>query len=197
MKDKLRAAFNKLINKMPGNPRNQTVRLSDRHKILKLRLTGATQAEIAKELGVSQPTISLELKRIDSDLEISRSPVEAWKAEMILLNQLADELIASWDESKEPTVEVTTSGGETFTHSASQPGNVQFLAQLMKILERKSKLNGVDNLLSFSTLESLSIRAQQLGFILVAKEEAKNFSPMSDAALNEAFSISLPETTPS
>jgi DNA-binding CsgD family transcriptional regulator len=180
---------------MPGDHRNRTRRLSDRHKILKLRLTGATQAEIAEELGLSQPTISLELKRIDSDLEISRSPVQAWKAEMVLLNQLADELISSWDSSKETTVEITSAKGETFTHSASQPGNVQFLAQLMKILERKSKLNGVDNLLSLSTLESLSIRAQQLGFILVAKEEAKHYTPMSEAAMNEAFRISLPEPT--
>jgi DNA-binding CsgD family transcriptional regulator len=188
---------------MPGNPRNKTLRLSDRHKILKLRLTGATQAEIAQELGVSQPTISLELKRIDSDLEISRSPVQAWKAEMVLLNQLADELIASWDESKAPIVEVTSSKGETYTHSASQPGNVQFLAQLMKILERKSKLNGVENMLALSSFDALATRVYQLGYRLVPADLCNGETIPPDAAiplneqLNTAFRISLPETTSS
>jgi DNA-binding CsgD family transcriptional regulator len=85
---------------MPGYPRNETIRLSQRQKILKLRLEGYDQIAIAEMLNASQPTISRALKRINEDLEVTRSPRLEWVRQMSILEGMVDELMESWEASK-------------------------------------------------------------------------------------------------
>lgn len=138
---------------MPGGVANADLELEERRtEVARLYVQGLTQHEICKRFGVSQPTISHDLKRIR----------EAWRNSAIRdFDALRDEQLAKVDEaerrawevferSREDAVktrrEVDADGkfGEGYMERVGQAGDLRALDTVLKCIERRCKLLGLD-----------------------------------------------------
>jgi hypothetical protein len=134
---------------MPGAIRPDTLRISDRHKILKMSLAGTPQQDIATALGITQGQISRELKKINLDLDVIRKPRLEWESQLATLQMVAQELLEAWENSKGEqvsTLETTDGDGERHivTKREFSHGDTRYLKELQRVLKRMADLNGVD-----------------------------------------------------
>lgn len=132
-------------------------RIQRRTDAWELRCQGWTQTRIAQQLGVTQATISRDLKwasqRALADLT---AVVEQTKREQVhQLERIADEALQSWERSKanyksvSKTVKGTRSDGEgteesTTTKVEERAGDVRYLNTAMGALSDIRKILGAD-----------------------------------------------------
>ena len=117
-------------------------------------LRGWIQADIAEETGLSQPTVSRDLKALQRDwLESALIDFNEAKAqELAKVDRLEREYWVAWEASKEDKEVQTTEkvkGDKTARSKAQvrregQVGNPSFLAGVQWCIERRCKILGID-----------------------------------------------------
>lgn len=126
----------------------------DRRNISKLYLRGKVQHEIAKELGISQATVSRDLKVIQEDwVKESAQALDQRKAiELAKVDALELEYWEAWKRSQQDAVsEVsemsTDSGGQKIKKQKKvdgQVGDPRYLAGVMQCIDRRCQILGID-----------------------------------------------------
>lgn len=126
----------------------------DRRNIATLYLRGKVQQEIAKELGISQATVSRDLKVIQEDwVRESAQALDQRKAiELAKVDALELEYWEAWERSQKDAVsEVsemsTDSGGQKIRKQKKvdgQVGDPRYLAGVMQCIDRRCQILGID-----------------------------------------------------
>ncbi len=121
-----------------------------RKKVAELYLKGSTQAAIARELGVSQPTISSDLKAIREKWTESRNRNldEAREEQCRKLHVLLRAAWKGWQQSQEPveTTRIIQKNGETKAEKMIRkgPGDPRFLHAVQRAIEAICRLLGLE-----------------------------------------------------
>lgn len=136
---------------MPGKRRSTAQLARDRRKIADLYLQGWIQADIAAELGISQPTVSNDIAALQSDWLASAliDFNEAKAAELAKIDRLEREYWQAWSRSCENAESVTQEGtadgvDKVKKTSKGQAGDPRFLQGVQWCIERRCKILGVD-----------------------------------------------------
>jgi predicted transcriptional regulator len=131
--------------------RSKLERERDLLKTAELYLQGKTQCEIAGVLGVSQPTISKDLKELQKRwLEKSVKAIDERKAEELAkIDQLERTHWEAWVKSCEYRTMVTDVKGKKIKilvpQDQSNPmGDTKYLAGVQWCIDRRCKILGVD-----------------------------------------------------
>lgn len=138
-----------------GPKRTRAQRIIDQSKIADLYLAGKEQLEIANVLGVSQQQISHDLKKVKRIWEQSIADrIEAHRAEdLAKIRQLERKYREVYERSLEEFKARTISGkpdGEKLKatsqtiHTENRCGNIRALDGILKCIERRCKLLGLD-----------------------------------------------------
>lgn len=141
----------------PGRRRKSSELARDRRKIADLYLKGRIQADIAQEIGVSQQTISNDLKALHREwLDSALVDFNEAKAqELAKIDRLEREYWQAWERSCEDAETVTekarASRGaekpdsvEKTKQAKGQAGDPRFLAGIQWCIERRCKILGID-----------------------------------------------------
>jgi predicted transcriptional regulator len=147
---------------MPGDKRNPTEREDQLATISRMYLQGSSQAEIARSLGISQPTVSLDLQEVRSRWRESsiRDFDEARSQELAKIDLVEAEFWAQWEKSKElkrtrKHEEGITEKGDILKQTTIEEqrcGNPAYLNGVMQCVERRCKLLGLDSELKYQDL---------------------------------------------
>ena len=138
---------------MPGRRRSTAELTRDRRRIADLYLAGWTQTDIADELGVSQPTVSGDLKALQRDwLASSLIDFDAAKAqELAKIDRLEREYWTAWEESRrDKEISITEKiasekpRDKAQIRREGQVGNPSFLSGVQWCIERRCKILGLD-----------------------------------------------------
>lgn len=139
---------------MPGRRRSKAEIARDRRRIGDLYLKGWLQADIATEVGVSQPTVSLDLKALHAEwLKSTLIDInEARSRELAKLDQLEREYWKGWLRScmdaEEEIVKVTIDEQGIKTEETKkvkgQSGDTKFLDGIQKCVAQRCKILGVE-----------------------------------------------------
>lgn len=136
-----------------GNRRTKEQQLADDHKVSELYLAGETQTAIAKAVGISQPTVSRAIQRIQ-DRWLQSSLVNFHEAKMRHLSQVAyvfQEAKEAWEASKEQKVTTSKStravGGVASDVQASQKkedsnGEARYLKVMLECVTKEGDILG-------------------------------------------------------
>jgi predicted transcriptional regulator len=127
----------------------------DRRNVSRLYLKGALQAEIAKELGISQPTVSREIKLLVEEWRAERvyDINEAKARELAKVDNLELEYWDAWKRSQqnaemESKKAVKTNGAldkqEIQKRSEGQVGEPRFLLGVQWCIDKRCEILGVD-----------------------------------------------------
>ena len=141
----------------PGRRRSSSELARDRRKIADLYLKGWIQADIAQEIGMSQATVSNDIKALQQDW-LNSALVdfnEAKSQELAKIDRLEREYWAAWERSCEDAETVTekarASRGaekpdsvEKTKQAKGQAGDPRFLAGIQWCIERRCKILGID-----------------------------------------------------
>ena len=166
--------------------RNPSERESHLAEISRLYLSGSTQQAIAAHLGLSQPTISLDLKELRKRWRASaiRDFDESITEELAKLNLLEAELWQQWERSKNAKItrrnEKADGSEKSTTIEQNSLGNPQYLSGVLACIDRRCKLLGLDAELKYQDLSVAIAKVIQRGFIVTEKE------PGSDAVNDSA-----------
>lgn len=124
---------------MPEPKYARLERLERRRKVAQLYLQRMTQTEIAQRLGVKQPVVSRDLRRIEREWSESASGdfAAARNAELRKLDLLERELWEAWERSKKEgrrTAQFTKNDGKETTRSGivQHPGDPKYLDLIHK-----------------------------------------------------------------
>jgi hypothetical protein len=121
-----------------------------REQVADLYLQGKTQMEISEVVGVGQPTVSSDLKRIQAQWRESsvRDFDLARELELRKIDRIEREAWAAWERSKKPAQSATTSDEpnqrRTRRHVKNQYGDPRFLEQVHKCVSARRALLGLD-----------------------------------------------------
>ena len=121
-----------------------------RTQVADLYAKGWKQAAIAGEQGVSQATISSDLKAIRKEWMESRvrNTDEAIEEGLKCLDAVEREAWDAWQRSQEPaaTTRIIQKNGEKRAEKTvrERPGDPQFLQIVLRVLEKRGKLLGLD-----------------------------------------------------
>jgi hypothetical protein len=134
-----------------GRTKNETAAI-ERHRarVADLYIQGWMQAEIARNVGVSQPTVSTDIKAIQKQWRASaiRDFDVLRERELQKLDRLEREAWSAWERSQKPSQEavVSTDGTtqKTLKRVAEQTGDVRFLGQIHKCIASRRALLGLD-----------------------------------------------------
>jgi hypothetical protein len=141
---------------MPANKRTKFQVEADRRRVASMYLKGRTQAEIARELELSQQQISYDLKIIQQQWrEQTALDLDEEKGKVLAkINQLERDYWLAWEEScedKQVKESQSTQGGNlrqgqtrATLKRESATGNPAFLAGVQWCIERRCKLLGLD-----------------------------------------------------
>ena len=138
---------------MPGKRRSKSQLIRDRRRITDLYLSGWTQTAIGEKLGVSQATISLDLKALQREwLKSALVDFDKAKAqELAKIDRLEREYWAAWEDSKEDKETQTTEKvdaekprSKAQIRREGQVGNPSFLRGVEWCIERRCKILGID-----------------------------------------------------
>jgi len=140
---------------MAGRRRSKSELTRDRRRIADLYLAGWTQAAIGEEIGLSQPTISLDLKALQRDwLASSLVDFDAAKSqELAKVDRLEREYWTAWEASKADKETKTTEKVDSTNNAArakaqvrreGRVGNPSFLSGVQWCIERRCKVLGID-----------------------------------------------------
>ena len=132
-------------------PRRSASQLArDRHRIAKMYLEGHIQADIAQEVGVSQSTVSNDLKALQK-LWMKSALVDIDKVrakELAKVDRLEWEYWTAWHRSCEDAETFTEKdkieGKETIHQRKGQAGDPRFLEGVQWCIDRRCKILGVD-----------------------------------------------------
>ncbi|MCZ2078409.1 MAG: helix-turn-helix domain-containing protein [Bryobacterales bacterium] len=126
----------------------------DRRKIADLYLRGKVQQEIAKELDLSQATVSRDLKAIQEDwVREAAQALDRRKAiELAKVDALELEYWEAWKRSQADAISETSelssdSGGQKMKKQKrvdGQVGDPRFLAGVMQCIDRRCQILGID-----------------------------------------------------
>lgn len=138
--------------KAKRKPRRSKSQLDrDRRRISELYLEGWLQADIATEVGLSQSTVSNDLKALHSQwLESSLVDFNEAKArEIAKIDKLEREYYRAWQRSCENAESTTQEGTPSAVSkvkktSKGQAGDPRFLQGVQWCIERRCKILGVD-----------------------------------------------------
>ena len=138
----------------PGRRRSSSELARDRRRISDLYLRGWIQADIAEKLGVSQATISGDIKALHRDwLKSSLIDFDKAKArELAKIDDLERINYAAWERSCEDAESTTkkmigdpTTGRKEMSKTAKgQAGDPRFLQGIQWCIDRRCKILGVD-----------------------------------------------------
>ena len=137
--------------------------LNRRHQVAQLYLQNWTQAQIAEQLGVRQPTISADLKQIREQWRESgvRDFNEARELELQKIDLVERESWDAWQRSKKPTQSATVdgqgAGSRTKKTMRNQVGDPRFLDQVNKCIAQRRAILGLDALPSLPEQGDVSI----------------------------------------
>ena len=136
---------------MATNKRTPTQRENDLERIAALYLKGKRQADIAAELGVSQPQVSYDLKEIHKRWRESTlvSINEAKHRELSRIDELERTYWDAWARSCEEKTKTRTekSAGGTAKASVEKDqmlGNPAFLVGVQWCIEQRCKIFGIN-----------------------------------------------------
>jgi hypothetical protein len=147
--------------------RTAAQRAIDLDKLGDLFCAGASQAEMAQQLSLSQPQVSKDLRKLDERWKASLGSFEVHRGrELAKINAIEREFRKGWDRSKEDkevtTSEKSTGGGENGERTKAakrvegQAGNPAFLSGVLEcIRERINLLRPVQRRLTLDTLGEL------------------------------------------
>lgn len=124
----------------------------DRRRAADWYLQGRLQAEIAISLGLSGATVSRDLKTMQAQwLEEARADFSEAKArELAKIDQVEREHWEGWRRSclhsaaKRTEMDATSNVEKVITIVKAQAGDPRFLAGILKCIERRCKLLGLD-----------------------------------------------------
>ena len=123
----------------------------DRRRIADLYLKGWLQADIAAELGVSQPTVSLDLKALHKTwLKSALIDFDAAKSkELAKIDRLEQEYWEAWQRSCEDAETIRREAtaekqGKVTKTLKGQAGDPRFLQGVQWCIEKRCKILGVD-----------------------------------------------------
>lgn len=147
----------------------------DRVEIAKRVLRGELQADIARDLGVSQQQVSYDLKIIrqrwkQAQLESMDARIAQTLAE---INMVKQEAWKGWDSSrqvKETTTHEEGGGGDkgawekTSVKREVTSGNPAFLGQILECIKQRSILQGLPTELKYQDLNAAIARVAQAGY---------------------------------
>lgn len=137
------------------------------HEVARLYLQGVVQAQIAKRLGLSQPTVSNDLKAIRTYwLESAIIDLDKRKSmELAKIDEVERNAWEQWEASKKDAREierqVTGEGeggklnlGEGKTKLKGQTGNPKYLEIVLSCIDRRAKMFGLDAPIKFAETDS-------------------------------------------
>jgi Putative ATPase subunit of terminase (gpP-like) len=161
---------------MPTKPNKNLDVLNRRQQVAHYYLQNWTQAQIAEQLGVRQPTICADLKHIREQDLLER---EAW---------------AAWERSKKPTQSATVDGEgaaqRTRKTMRNQVGDPRFLDQVNKCIAQRRAILGLDAIPSVGedtdvriTLDARRARLVTIAATLRDRERTAGDGAASVAAL--------------
>jgi predicted transcriptional regulator len=163
------------------NGRSNDQKLKDFEEIARRYLQGETQASIGKSLGISQQTVSDNLKEIRSRwLESSIRDFDEIKAEQLAkIDRVESECWEQWERSKKQkktrkNEEILTGKGSIIKESETsqdQCGDPRFIAEIMKCIERRCALLGLDSELKYQDLSIAIGKVIQAGYAIENKPE--------------------------
>lgn len=146
---------------MPNkSTRRATSIAARRRQVAVLYMRGLTQPEIAAELKVSQPTISIDLKWLRADwMERARASFDQVKAaELARIDQLEREYLDAWERSKQPASTATQASrtlplkrgldvapkiSDARVVKTARDGDPRFLAGVQWCIEKRLQLFGL------------------------------------------------------
>ena len=154
--------------------RNPSERESHLAEISRLYLSGSTQQAIAAHLGLSQPTISLDLKELRKRWRASavRDFDESIAIELAKIELIEKELWEQWEKSKLPRHTKRNESGRSekgaiakkVTIEQNQCGDPRFLEGVMRCVERRCALLGLDAELKYQDLTIAIGKVIQAGY---------------------------------
>lgn len=112
-------------------------------------LRGIQQADIAERLQVSVPTVERDLAIVRERWKQAgiRSVDERKSSELEVIDRIEREAWRAWRRSQKDTITVTRKEGETTettVRSQGQAGNPAYLDTVLKCVDRRCKLLGLD-----------------------------------------------------
>mgnify|MGYP002776997009 CR=1 FL=1 len=156
------------------NGRSRDQMLKDFEEIAKRYLQGETQSAIGKALGISQQTVSDNLKEIRKLWrESSVRDFDEIKSEQLAkIDRIEAECWEQWERSKKPKAtrkneEILTEKGAIVKESETtqeQCGDPRFIAEIMKCIERRCALLGLDSELKYQDLSIAIAKVIAAGF---------------------------------
>ncbi len=155
-----------------GRTPQEDTRIQHRRKqVADLHAEGSTQAAIARELDVSQATISSDLKTIHEEWKESRvGKIDEVRAEHLKkIEFIVREGLKGWERSQKPveTTRIIQKNGERRAEKTvrERSGDPQFLRVLLSASERVCKLLGLDGAASTTAaqLDEEAIRKRAYG----------------------------------
>lgn len=132
--------------------RTETQIAAHRSEIARRYLRGEYQADIARDLGISQPTVSLDLKAIRAAwLTSAIRDFDAARAEELArIDAVESEYWAAWERSKQDKEIAYQEAGadgkkkKVSLRKEGQAGNPSFLAGILTCIERRCSILGLD-----------------------------------------------------
>lgn len=169
-----------------------TRQMSERQtEVEALLLRGWTQRAIARKLGVSSHTVSRDVKALRSEWKQARvrNYEGALSLELEKLNNIEREAWAAWEQSKndEEKTKVSTEGGgkkRAERATATQTGDLRFLELVLKCIERRCKMQGLDDPLDHLVRDTYCVAARELG-----DDELRALSKLRERLCNDEVQI--------
>ncbi len=134
-----------------GRTPQEKVRIEQRRQqVSDVYVKGSTQSQIARHLGVAQPTVSADLKAIRREWRDSRIRDfdEAVAMELKKLDNLEHEAWSGWERTQQPaeSTKVTQDGSGKKAEKIvkQQQGNPRFLEQVHRCIAGRRTLLGLD-----------------------------------------------------
>lgn len=138
-----------------GKHRSTSQKIRDRRRIADLYLQGETQIDIAEKVGISQGTVSRDIKFLQ-DFWLKSSLIdfdEAKSKELAKVDRLEREYWDAWERScedaestteKEIELDDRTIRKEATQTAKGQAGDPRFLAGVQWCIEKRCKILGLD-----------------------------------------------------
>jgi len=134
-----------------SSPQNQRfARAERRHKVSELYLQAWSQSAIAHELGVTQSTVSSDIRAVQDQWKASgiRNFDLIRELELRKLDRLEREAWAAWERSQKPVQSAVVTGAgagqQTRKSMKNQVGDPRFLEQVNKCIAQRRTLLGLD-----------------------------------------------------
>lgn len=159
-----------------ANGRSPDQKEHDLELTARMYLQGATQAAIAKHLGVTQQTVSNDLKEIRARWrESSIRDFDAIKEqELAKIDLVESQYWEQWEQSKKTKITTRNEDGMTekgsilkeVTIAEEKCGDPRYLDGVMKCIERRCALLGLDSELKYQDLSIAIGRVIQAGYVV-------------------------------